>query len=690
MTVDLSVNTLSTGIGNPFGWGSGSATYEVPPPPVQTDYPALEDYSRCALGCFAATYAQSTVPYFSLGAPRNVTLVYNGDRLDPKPFVHVDFTVSGSVPSYLQLRVRKADGTYVTFLNGESALRFQAAAGTWRLGGQFDAASNGMGATGAYLVDVIVGQMLGSLQETVVATRRLLVVNENNSPIARGWTLAGIQRLYPISGGGALVTESDGSATYFGWDGTQFMTPAGDFSRLTGTGGWVRAYPDSTRVTFNSSGQMVSVTDAWSNTTTIQYDGSGRVYRITDPQGIYQELAYGSYGLSTVTALSRTTQVSVASNRTLTWIKDPDNVATNFGYDGSLRLASITDRRGTTVAELAYHSPSGKVASVTGPYIPVYQNGMIRPVDSLTAWQLAGVPYGPTGTPVPPVRSDTARARVRDPGNHVTRFTVDALGQVRDVVDPVGNAASVLYTPFFQVDSIIDPLGVAAGFDYDQSGNLARATLGGITTRLRYTHWAQVDSVWGDVTPVQQISVGANGRINWVRVAGQPNVTTYSYDTRGRVVQETDAEGHLVAKTWYAGVNGNRSRDSLPGGRTTTYGYDSFGRLITIDQPGQPTRTIAYDTLNRVIRVYDGVNASPAVYAHDNLFLTSVTDPRSQVYGVAYNALGWPIRRTDPVGRSDSLEYNIDGLPARTVNAGTRRTPPRTTPCIVRPGAAGA
>ena len=44
-----------------------------------------QDYGRCALSCFAAVYAQSTVPYFSRNTPRSVTLAFNGDRANPRP-----------------------------------------------------------------------------------------------------------------------------------------------------------------------------------------------------------------------------------------------------------------------------------------------------------------------------------------------------------------------------------------------------------------------------------------------------------------------------------------------------------------------------------------------------------------------------------------------------------------------------
>jgi hypothetical protein len=86
---------------------------------------AKQDYSRCALACFAAIYSQGNVPYFSLDAPRNVVLVYNGDRLNPKPFVRVNVSPDPgtAAPSEYRLKV-KVNGAFVTFVNGEQTLRF--------------------------------------------------------------------------------------------------------------------------------------------------------------------------------------------------------------------------------------------------------------------------------------------------------------------------------------------------------------------------------------------------------------------------------------------------------------------------------------------------------------------------------------------------------------------------------------
>ncbi len=676
VTMTSGTNTLSAGFTAAYFDGadvyyetsfSNSAYYTGTAP---VDVPALEDYSRCALNCFAATYAQGTVPYYSLDTPRNVTLVYNGDRVDPRPFVNVDYTISGTLPSWLQPRLHRVGGADITFLNGETALRFSApGAGTWRLGGQFSSITNGMSATDAYLVEVFVGQMIGgNLQETLVETRRLLVVNEAGSPVARGWTLAGIQRLYPISGGGALITEGDGSAVYFAWNGSSFVAPAGEFSRLTGSGGWVRAYPDSTKVTFSANGYMTSVADRFGNTTTVGYTGAN-VTSITDPYGITQTLAYGSYGLSSVTALGRTSQVQVDDQRRLLSMTDPDAVSTVFGYDGGLRLWTVTDRVGATTT-LGYDNQSFRLSSITAPAVWIFgEQDYVSPVTALVAWQKAGVPYVATsGTPFVPVPTSQVQATVTDPDGHTTSFTVNRLGQPLVTTHPLGGTTTASYTSSFLPTAVTHPTGGADTILYNADGLPTWVqTAGRPATNIAYTpgRWAQPDSTWGAGQPTVRFTIGANGRITAGTVAGGP-ATTYLYESRGRIERVTDPEGHLLGKTLYLGTNGNRSRDSLPGNRTITYGYDSYGRTISVSPSGLPTRSMTYDVINRALTRSDGVNPDPTRFFYGATFVSafvtdSVQDPAGQVYRFGFNALGWLARRTDPAGRDEWRIYDRDG-----------------------------
>ncbi len=652
--------------------------------PHNADHHAL---ARCAAGCFAATYAHSTVPYVTMDTPRNVTLVYHGDRLNPRPFIHVRVQhggTTGDLPEELQLQAR-LEGATVTFLNGETLLRFNPPPNlSWyRVAGQFDAAANGASTTGAYDLQILVtAQYAGGSVTTTVHTK-MLVIDEDVSPIAKGWMIAGIQRVYP-DGDSALITEGDGSAVFFKRSGSSFTRPAGEFSTLvlnqpSGASGWTRNYPDSTKVVFNSSGRMIEVRDWFNNVTTIVYDASNRVQKVRDPThgSVTREitLAYDGNGLTSITdAFSRVTDVTVNGSRRLTEIKDPDNLKTVFGYDGTDRLLTVADRRGKTTT-LAYDTQSGKLATITAPAVPIFGSGTVSPVTTLAAWQKVGVPYTATATtPASLIANSSVNGTVTDPGGHVTTLRVDLSrwGQPSRITNALGVLTTFSYTSNGQVRYVNHPTGLSDTLSYNADGLVTYARpAGGVATNFRYAAWALVDSVWGTNQPGERRFVAA-GKVDSVRgdaTSTNPGrVTRVTYDSKGRVTKVTDPLQHLITQTWYAGTNSNRSKDSAPGGRTTTYGYDTYGRNTTVAATGFATRTTTYDVLNRPVTVNDGLHPSMTYAYEDSLHLTKVTDPKGQVYRFAYDAIGWLSQRTDPQNRSETYEYSRDGEPRRWTN----------------------
>ncbi len=635
-----------------------------------------QDFGRCAQACFAAVYSQSTVPYFSLDAPRSVTLAYNGQRVNAKAFVlaNVSPDVSyGVTPTKYQLQV-KVNGALVTFVNGEQTLNF-AYTGTAavRLAGEFNDSTY---ATGVYPLLVIVSAVYPSSVVATSVNTSLTVVNETTNPIARGWTLAGVQRVYVQGDGSALVTEGDGSAVYFLKGGGFWASPPGEFSSFTsGTpygAGWTRSFPDSTKVLFDATGKMIEVRDRFVNKTTITYDASGRIWKVTDPQNLVITLGYGTNGLSTITdagSPARVTTVTVDASKRLTAIRDPDNISTTFDYDTANRLATITNRSGKSTT-FGYDANAGTLASVTGPNVAFY-DGTAAPVDSAFAWQKVGVPYTATAvTPFTPLPIDSAYARLKEPGGAVTRFTVNHWGTPMRVTDALAHVISATFDGNGLPIKTIYPNGAVDSAVYNSSGLPTFVQRADATNRrtIRYAGWAQPDSASGGPQPGMRAFIGVNGRVDSTRV-GDSAVTRYVYDGLGRVVSSTDPTGHLVVKHWFAGTNGNTDKDSVPGGGVTTYLYDSYGRDTSVDGPASPMRRMHYDSLNRQTIYRDGVYTPPTVTAYDSVGnVVSVTDEKGQVYKFAYNALGWLIARTDPANKSDTLKYNRDGDLMRFVN----------------------
>jgi RHS repeat-associated protein len=686
-TVTASYTTLGGGQGtitlsatSPNATDVGSYTVNVA---VFTGAPVVEmvpynyrkqDYSLCAASCFAAVYKQSTASYISFDTPHSVTLAYNSDRVNPRPFVHVNVSPDpnyGQAPTEYRLQI-KVGGAFVTFVNGEQLLRFTyPGSAKARLGGQFDASSY---VTNVYPMDILVTALYatgGPLTNWI--STKLVVVNETTSPVAAGWTLAGVQRLYPQVDGSALVTEGDGSAVYVVYAGGAFVSPAGEFSRLiqstlSGTNGWARIYPDSSKAVFDNTGRLVQLRDRFNDITTVVYDGSGRVWQIKDPANFALTLSYGANGLASVQdpgTPARTTTVNVDASRKLTAITDPDNVSTNFVYDVNSLLWKLIDRRADTTT-FGYDALSRKVTSVTYPAVPIFGSGTISPTKTYAPWQRVGVPYTATGvTAANAPLVDTVRARITDPRGFVTVVQVDPFGAVNRTDDALGRTTT--FTRDTNAHIIRDSL---------PSGHVVRRTWSGpnvtqvwdstASRTINYVYegtWNQLTQISGDADSVW--NYWSFARLDST-VAGTRSTSgslrrksTFTFDALGRVLTATDPRGHAVR--FYYNPASWQNTDSVKTNISRTgYTYDAYGRVATLKTPANVVTTFQYDSLNRRTKIV-GPIADTTISTYDALFLWQVRDAKGQTHQFAYNALGWVASRTDPAGKQDLYAYDQNG-----------------------------
>lgn len=660
-----------------------------------------QDMQLCAAACFAATYAQSTAPYYSLGQPRSVTLVYHGDRVAVRPFIEADVSLGPGAPAiqqfWLQAKVKwGTDWSPVTFLNGEQVLHF-AGDGTQqvRLAGQFDASAN---PTRMYPLEIIVtAQYATSTEQYVDSTLKLMIVNERQSAIGSGWAVAGVQHLYPQSDGSALITDGTGSALYFATCGTGcFTAPQGDFSKLIASGSdtsivYTRTYSDSSKVIFNYLGREVATTDRTGHGVVLSYDTAGRLVEISDPfrglpgNPVYTVLRYDANGLSqiqepngeNVSGAGRLTTVTVASDRTLRSIQDPDLLATSFTYDSALRLSAVIDRRGDTTSYQYDTTGSWKLAAIVGPTIQV-DNGSggttaARPTAKFSPWQTKSLPAGSTSvTPKTPVATVDVSATITDPGQHSTVINVDRWGQPIKITDAVGGVTTIVRTGIFATATTY-PSGAVDSARYTSDGLLVWQHLAGRdSTRWAYgSGFATPDSIWGPNQTARRMFLDSKGNITRVRMASSPGDTIAFYpDEWGRDTLVVDPLGHST-HYHFETTFGNVDSTLSPGGRYVATRFDQFGRdSITLGYGRSPTLAL-YDSMNRVRKVYAGAGADTVFLSYDPLFAVRVKDAKGQVYRDSVNALGWTTRVYDPadtLNSSVSYRYNADGQVTSVTN----------------------
>jgi RHS repeat-associated protein len=156
---------------------------------------------------------------------------------------------------------------------------------------------------------------------------------------------------------------------------------------------------------------------------------------------------------------------------------------------------------------------------------------------------------------------------------------------------------------------------------------------------------------------------------------------TFSYNGSGQLAQVADAAGQSIALTWsnsllsgvklpdsqalsYAYTNGRLTSVTTPGGSngaTTSYAYDSSGRLDSIKDPdGNYSARNTYDSSGQVTSQEDGAgNTTTFSYTTttDGLPETDVTDPNGGITSFVY-ADSLPVETIDPLGGETSYVYD--------------------------------
>jgi RHS repeat-associated protein len=626
----------------------------------------------CVSGCFDGRLGFSTPSYVSLDVPRSVGLVYSSATASPRVTVQVDATdASTTTPAKMSIRILRPDLSVVTQTNGQPETFYTASASRSRLAAQFDA--TGL-STGAYDYSVVVKSYWtdGSTRESS-APLKALVVNETSTPLGAGWMVAGLQRLYVQSDNALVIAEGGGSVARFPLiscpSTCSYSSPAGDFSTVTRRSSWPdnvkwdRRSLDGTTAAFFSDGRMAYVQDRFGNRTSFSYDGSGRLSQVTDPISRATTFTYfgtGSTLSSIADPMGRTTYTTVDGGH-LTYVRDPMGLypINNAIYDGSHRLTQWTDRR-FGQWNIAYDA-AGKVSAATMPTVNVDGEGSVRPAALMKSLESAAVVFsgGTFASPATRIDPDTMRATVMNARGYTTKFALDRFGNSTRIEEPLGRTTVFQRDESSRVTQSTSPTGNVVTYYYS-GPNLFYSYNYSTGYRSYYyeSTYKQDTLVIGNGDTVRKRWSG--GKLDSMRV-NNSGWTKFTYDSRGRLLTQTDPGGHQTSKTYLA-TGMQNVRMITVAGRTEKFGYDAFGRLIADTAPTGGITRHQYDDVNRDTLVI-GPLSDTTITTYDQLYVTAIRDAKGQTYGFTPNALGWVERRLhpDPSLAPDSTRYDRNG-----------------------------
>ena len=163
--------------------------------------------------------------------------------------------------------------------------------------------------------------------------------------------------------------------------------------------------------------------------------------------------------------------------------------------------------------------------------------------------------------------------------------------------------------------------GQTTSFVYDSMGRRTQITApGGVVTDTSYYPTGEVRRVDGATYPVEYTynGLGKQATMTTFKDANTPQVTSWTYNTRGEMVKKTyadgnkvnyiyNADGQLLTRTWARGI-------------VTTYTYDNAGRATGYNYSDgvTPAIIITLDFRDRQSSITDAVGTRSFSYNANN------------------------------------------------------------------------
>jgi RHS repeat-associated protein len=466
--------------------------------------------------------------------------------------------------------------------------------------------------------------------------------------------------------GGQMMTKTTGSGTpsLATWHYTYTATTFGQATEKNPAG-------KTKYTTYNATGDVTSTKDFTGETTTTTYDSFNEPLVVTDPMGIKTTYTYDTRGniekkfvtgsggsptqTTTYTYPSAPPGELPQDAGEPTKVTDPSGHVTSYTYDQYGDVTGTTTTTGTTQ----------DVFNILGQQVCQAAPAAFH--------QGYTCPAGTTRVP------------------HTTSWTYDPDGEVVAETDPTTKTATTAYDVLAGTSPCTSAITGAAYCTAatDASGNVtvtyddqdARkvGTVDGYGTSAQTTSTTGYDIEPGS-TPCATLATAV---VCTVTTNGKGQATTNYYNVDTEAIK-TVSPGGMVTTATYNGTGKQVTSTTAAG--TTTDGYDPDGSLASVRYSGTAggyiapagvtyiynpdgqrkqmidgtgTTTYTYDTLGRLTKTTDGAGQSVS-YAYDpDNEVTSVTYPDGKSETHTYNTAGQLTSTTDFQGRTTKFSYTL-------------------------------
>lgn len=394
--------------------------------------------------------------------------------------------------------------------------------------------------------------------------------------------------------------------------------------------------------TYNAQNLLQSVTNARGATTTFTYDASGNRTSVTDAlqQTTYFQ-NFNAHGQPTRIQRSDGVVITrVLDGRARVASRTVAGLTTSYGYDGAGRVTSVTAPDGSwrTISYDAAGKVSGS-ANHRGETIGLARDAAAKIVNESV--------FTATGN-----LAQTAAQQF------------SAVGNVKSATDSRGYSTTFLYATDGRPSGATTPLNLTTTAQLDLLDR---------TTAVTQPNTAAMRQITGNATATSTYGYDGNGNHTTVNDVRTVN-TTYSYNPTNMPVGEaaTDAGGTTVARN----AAGDVVAVTRPTGITLNRTVDALGRTTAITPPTGTAIVYSYvagrgDGLPA--QMTDPSGSTTWTYDSAGRLLTKkqIALSIARTVTIARDALGRPSSITYPSGMHLDATYNVDSVASLAINGST-------------------
>ena len=147
---------------------------------------------------------------------------------------------------------------------------------------------------------------------------------------------------------------------------------------------------------------------------------------------------------------------------------------------------------------------------------------------------------------------------------------------------------------------------------------------------------------------------------------GGAQVQTWTYDNQLNVTAKTDPLNHTTSYTY--DTDGNRLTQTDATG-TITFSYDALGNVLTVTDQMSGVWTNTYDSHGNLLTAKDPLNNTTTLTYNGLGQLTTITDTRNNATTFLYDSNGNLSRRTDALNNQSNIAYDARGRVTSVTNA---------------------